>query len=575
MVHTTDITTTGSEQWAQSAWISRSPEPITSPSIPSLKSSPLQGLRFAVKDNIDVVGYPVTAACPAFSYQPTENAHVVQKLLNAGAQCVGKTNLDQFACGLNGTRSPYGVVPNPFHPAYLCGGSSSGSAYVVATGQVDFALGTDTAGSGRVPAGFNNIVGLKPSKGLLSLHGVVPAAQSVDCVSIFARSVGLAAQVLQATMGFDARDSGSRHIALHSLAWGQSFTFGIPDTLDFDGDTLAQAEFTHAITRMQSLGGIPVRIPFQPLTEAASMLYDSALVTERYHGIRDFFDQHAQAVMEPVRSIIAQGKAYSAADLIAAQSRLRSLAQQATTIWQQIDVLLVPTAPRHYTIAEMQADPVERNRKLGCYTNFVNLLDYAALSVPASMRPDGLPFGVTLIAPCGSDWQLVELGQRFHSSTALLQGALKLPLPALLNPLPGLNPAPAEATLPLAVVGAHLSGMPLNGQLIERGATLLQATHTAAHYRLFALPNTQPPKPGLKRVSEDGAAIAIEVWNMPLSQLGGFLALIPPPLGLGSLELADGTWVHGFICEGYALEGAMDVTAFGGWRAFIQARKQT
>jgi allophanate hydrolase len=575
MVQSPDLPATQPAQWALNPWITRFPVPIDHASTLPSTAQPLQGLRFAVKDNVDVAGYPVTAGCPAFSYSPSQHASVVQKLLDAGAQCVGKTNLDQFACGLNGTRSPYGVVPNPFKAEFLCGGSSSGSAYVVATGQVDFALGTDTAGSGRVPAGLNNIVGLKPSKGLLSLHGVVPAAQSVDCVSIFARTVGLAAQVLQVCKGFDARDPYSRDLQLATPPWGRSFTFGVPDALDFDGDAVAAAEFAQAIARMQALGGSLVQIPFQPLAQAAAMLYDSALVAERYHGIRDFFDSHANEVIEPVRSIIAQGKNYTAVDLLEAQSKLRSLALEASAMWKSIDVLLVPTVPSHYTIAHMLADPIALNRKLGCYTNFVNLLDYAALSVPSSMRADGLPFGVTLIAPSGSDWQLLELGQRFHHSTPLLQGALNVPLPAPLSPLPGHICAKPPACLPLAVVGAHLSGMPLNGQLLERGAELLQATQTAAHYRLFALPNTQPPKPGLKRVTEDGAAIAVEVWNIPLDHIGSFLALIPAPLGLGSVELADGNWVKGFICEGYALEGAQDVTSFGGWRAYVQSRATT
>ena len=568
MVHHQNTPSNPPQELAPQAWITRFPEPI----FHSLTGT-LAGLRFAVKDNIEVAGHPVTAACPAFSYQASTHASVVQKLLNAGATCMGKTNLDQFACGLNGTRSPYGVVPNTFKPDYLCGGSSSGSAYVVATGQVDFALGTDTAGSGRVPSGFNNIVGLKPSKGLLSLHGVVPAAQSVDCVSIFARSVGLAAQVLQAAIGFDVRDPYSRQLQLNGHAWGSRFTFGVPRTLNFAGDLQAQAEFDKAIAQLEKLGGTAVHIDFTPLAEAAAMLYDSALVAERYSGIRHFFDTHAEEIMEPVRSIIRQGKNYSAADLCDAQTRLRALSQKALAIWQGIDVLLVPTTPTHNTIAQMLDDPVALNRTLGYYTNFVNLLDYAALSVPSSMRDDGLPFGITLIAPSGSDWQLAELGQRFHHATGLVQGALDLPLPHMLEPMVGIQAPVAKACLPLAVVGAHLSGMPLNSQLQERGAKLLQATHTAAQYRLYALPNTQPPKPGLKRVTEDGASIAVEVWNMPLDQLGSFLALIPAPLGLGNLELADGSWVHGFICEGYALIGALDVTSFGGWRAYIQSRQ--
>ncbi|RQO63973.1 allophanate hydrolase [Variovorax sp. KBW07] len=532
---------------------------------------PLAGLRFAVKDNIDVAGVPTTAACPAFERSPSVHAAVVQRLLDAGASLVGKTNLDQFACGLNGTRSPYGEVPNAFDARYVSGGSSSGSAYAVAAGEVDFALGTDTAGSGRVPAGLNNIVGLKPSRGLLSTFGVVPAAQSADCVSIFARTVALAVDVLLATAGHDARDPYSRDLALRREPMPARFRFGVPDTLNFFGDSAAEQAFAEAQEKLVALGGSPVSIPYAPLAEAAALLYESALVAERYAAVHAFFDAHGDEVIEPVRSILASGRNYTAADVFDAQTRLRAIAQQVAPMWRGIDVLLVPTAPTHYSREQMRADPVVCNRNLGAYTNFVNLLDYAALSVPSSLRADGLPFGITLIGPCGSDLALAELGQRYHHATGLAQGATGLPLPAP-RPVPGLA-APGAGTLPIVVVGAHLSGMPLNGQLTERGATLLRATTTAAAYRLYALPGTTPPKPGLQRSEEaGGAAIDVEVWALPLAQVGSFLALIPPPLGLGSVELADGSWAKGFICEGHALAGAQDVTHHGGWRAYIASR---
>lgn len=546
---------------APQAWLSRS-----HPAMAGASHGPLAGLRFAVKDNIDVQGLATTAACPAFAYQPAAHAAVVQQLLDAGASLSGKTNLDQFACGLNGSRSPYGVVPNAFDPAYVSGGSSSGSAYVVATGQVDFALGTDTAGSGRVPAGLNNIVGLKPSKGLISARGVVPAAQSVDCVSILARTVGMAVRVLRSAMAYDPQDPYARRVNFAATPLPAAFRFGVPSELTFFGDAVAEAAFADAVRQLVALGGSPVSIDYTPLAQAASLLYDSALVAERYAAIRPFFDAHEEDVLEPVRSIIASGKRFSAADLYDTQTRLRALGQQAAAMWADIDVLLVPTAPTHYTIADMLANPVVLNRNLGAYTNFVNLLDYAALSVPSAIRPDGLPFGITLIGPCGSDFQLAELGQRYHHATGLPQGALDVPLPAM-ESLPELTPAPA--LMQIAVVGAHLSGMPLNAQLTERGARLVQATTTSARYRLYALPGTIPPKPGLRRSTGDGAAIALEVWAMPQAQIGSFLALIPPPLGLGSVELADGSWVTGFICEGYALTSALDVTAHGGWRAYI------
>ena len=543
------------------AWIARPEMPLA-----ATAPGPLSGLRFAVKDNIDVAGLPTTAGCPAFAYRPQAHATVVRQLLAAGAQLAGKTNLDQFACGLNGTRSPYGAVPNAFNPAYVSGGSSSGSAYVVASGQVDFALGTDTAGSGRVPAGLNNIVGLKPSRGLISAHGVVPAAQSVDCVSIFARTVALAAKVLAQVAAFDARDPYSRPLALHGTALPANFRFGVPDALPFFGDTLAEAAFGEAIARLQSLGGTPVRVPFAPLAEAAALLYESALVAERYAAVRSFFDAHADDVIEPVRSILAGGRAYGAADLLEAQLKLRTFAQQAAPMCDAIDVLVVPTAPTHYTIAQMQADPVRLNRNLGAYTNFVNLLDYAALSVPSSLRPDGLPFGITLIGPCASDWQLAELGQRYHHATELPQGATGEPLPAP-QAIAGLQATP---TVKLAVVGAHLSGMPLNAQLTERGARLLGPAQSAPDYRFYALPGTTPPKPGLVRVAVGtGAPIALELWEMPLAQYGSFVALVPSPLSIGTLTLSDGSKVQGFLCEAEATAGAQDITHLGGWRAYV------
>jgi allophanate hydrolase len=532
----------------------------------------LSGLRFAVKDNFDVQGLLTTAGCPGFSYQARSSAVAVQKLLQSGAALIGKTNLDQFACGLSGTRSPSGAVPNAFNPEYISGGSSSGSAYVVATGQADFALGTDTAGSGRVPAGLNNLVGLKPSKGLISNTGVVPAAQSLDCVSIFATSVGMAAQVLAQLQGYDAQDPYSRHLTLKAEPFPAEFRFGVPEPLEFFGDELARSSFEASSRRLESLGGRSVRIDFSALTEAASLLYESALVAERYAAIRPFFDDHEAQIIEPVRSIIAAGKRYSAADLFAAQQKLARLAQRASTIWAQIDVLLVPTAPTHYRIENMLADPIELNRRLGIYTNFVNLLDYAALAVPSSIRADGLPFGITLIAPAASDWQLAELGQRFHLAAAhngaLLQGATDKPLPAA-QAIAGLQPA---VTIRVAVVGAHLSGMPLNSQLLERGAVLVSKAVTAPNYRLFALRESTPPKPGLLRVGDgEGHCIEVEIWEMPSEHYGSFVALIASPLGIGVLQLADHGRVQGFVCEPQGLHDALDISEYGGWRNYLSA----
>ena len=373
--------------------------------------------------------------------------------------------------------------------------------------------------------------------------------------------------------GYDRQDPYSRQLELNARPWGASFRFGVPSTLNFFGDAQAEAAFAQGTQQLKALGGVPVVIDYAPLAAAADLLYNSALVAERSAAIRPFFDAYEAEVIEPVRSIIAKGRDYSAADLYTAQTLLRSYGQQAGAMWNDIDVLLVPTAPTHYRLAQMQADPVALNRNLGEYTNFVNLLDYAAISVPSSIRADGLPFGVTLVGPCGSDWQLAELGQRLHHSTGLKQGFTTSNLP-LARSICVKTAIKNEALISVAVVGAHLSGMPLNSQLLERGARLAQTTTTADHYRLYALPNTKPPKPGLKRVAAGGAAIPIEVWDMPISQVGSFLALIPAPLGLGKVELADGSWVTGFICEGFAFDAAQDVTPFGGWRAYMQSLKK-
>jgi allophanate hydrolase len=566
-------TPTPASAFAPNAWILRlaTPHCAAQPG-PAPEAALLSGLRFAVKDNIDVAGLPTTAGCPAFAYSAAESATVVHRLLEAGASLDGKTNLDQFACGLNGTRSPYGAVPNAFNPLYVSGGSSSGSAYVVATGQVDFALGTDTAGSGRVPAGLNNIVGLKPSRGLISTAGVVPAARSVDVVSIFARSVPLAWRVLQAAAGADPNDPYSRLLAWRSTPFPAQPRVGIPDELAFYGDRLAEAAFDEALQRLRDLGATVVRIPYAPLARAAELLYGSALVAERHAAVRAFFDAHENEVIEPVRSIIGAAKRYSATDVFEAQTELQALAQQVRPMWNDIDLLVVPTAPTHISIEAMRADPIALNRRLGHYTNFVNLLDYAALAVPSSIRADGLPFGITMIAPAGTDWALVELGTRFHAATGLTLGATAQTLSEADRTAP--PPPDSEPTVRIAVVGAHLSGMPLNSQLTERGARLLKRCRTAPHYRLYALANTQPPKPGLLRVAtNEGAAIALEIWQMPLSAYGSFVALIPSPLGIGRVALEDGDAVQGFVCESYALAGAQDITDHGGWRAFIESRR--
>lgn len=500
---------------------------------------------------------------------PTVSATVVQRLLEAGASVAGKTNLDQFACGLVGTRSPYGAVPNAFDPRYISGGSSSGSAVAVALGLVDFSLGTDTAGSGRVPAGFNNIVGLKPTRGLLSTAGILPACAHIDCPSIFARTVAEAVNVLMAAAGYDAQDPYSRPIKLDARAFPSSFRFGIPDAahLNFFGDEKSEQAFAAACERLQQLGGSKIEIDYTPMAQAAIALYEDAWVAERYAAIREFFDQYPERIHPVVHTIVGTGKRYSAADLFQATTRMRAYEQQVRALWSDIDVLVVPTAPTLYTRQEVEANPIELNRRLGTYTNAVNLLDLAALAVPSCIRDDGLPFGITFIGPAASDLRLADIGARYHAATGMTLGTSDEPVPAA-----PLLPRPAGSTVQLAVVGAHLSGMPLNPQLTERGARLLQSTVTAPSYRLYALAGTNAGKPGLVRAADDkGASIAVEIWEMPVEHYGSFVAAIPAPLGIGTLELADGSFVQGFLCESAGIRGAADITAYGGWKSYVSA----
>ncbi len=524
---------------------------------------PLYGIPFAVKDNIDVAGLPTTAACPAFSYVPGRSATAVEKLEAAGAILVGKTNLDQFATGLVGTRSPYGAVPNAFRPEYISGGSSSGSAIAVARGQASFSLGTDTAGSGRVPAGYNNIVGLKPSRGLISARGVVPACQSLDCVSVFALTVPDAIAVLDAARGPDADDPWSRMLNLSAAPLPERFTFALPEPLEFHGDEHARHAFKEAVDRLESLGGRPVGVDFSVYLETAALLYEGPWVAERLAAIRPFFESRPDQVHAVVRQIIEGASRYSAADLFSGLSKLEALKKRAAALWHRADVLVVPTAPTIYTIKEVLAEPFLCNRRLGHYTNFVNLMDLAACAVPGSMRPDGLPCGITLIAPAGADLMLADLAQRFHQLCGLKLGALDEMLP------PPAPIASGDDRVRVAVAGAHLSGLPLNHQLIERGARLEKPARTAARYRLFALPGTTPPKPGLLRDADNGSVIEVEVWSLPVREYGSFVAAIPSPLGIGRVELDDGEWVQGFLCESWAVHGAEEISHLGGWRAYL------
>ncbi|MFM0012787.1 MULTISPECIES: allophanate hydrolase [Paraburkholderia] len=543
---------------------------------------PLFGVPFAVKDNIDVAGLPTTAACEPFSYTPDTSAFAVQRLIDAGAILIGKTNLDQFATGLVGTRSPYGAVRNTEFPQRVSGGSSSGSAVAVAAGCVAFSLGTDTAGSGRVPAGFNGLVGLKPSLGLVSKRGVVPACRSLDTISVFAHDVDDAWRVFNEIACFDPLDGYSRKVPGLGLLRGAP-RIGVPDHVEFYGDAAANQAFSAALDTLSThLHLAPTPIDFQPLKQVSALLYDGPWVAERRAALGSFFETHHAAIHPVVATVIGKADRYSAADAFNGQYALADLKRHAEQLFETIDILIVPTTPTHPLIADVQANPVELNSQLGYYTNFVNLLDLCALAVPCQRRQDGLPAGITLIAPSGADRRLAELGARIQalfasttearSESEAVAGTERTARAAAntIEPLPFQEP-----TVALAVVGAHLRGQPLNWQLQEAGARFVMATQTAAGYTLYALANTQPPKPGLVRVTDQhGAPIAVEVWEMPLRTFGKFVADVPAPLGIGSVQLANGLTAKGFICEPSVVSngsGAIDITSFGGWLAYLDS----
>ncbi len=531
-----------------------------------IEKLPLYGIPFAIKDNIDLAGVPTTAACPSFAFQPEGSAAVVQRLIAAGAIPIGKTNMDQFATGLVGTRSPYGACASVFNAAYISGGSSSGSAVAVASGVVAFALGTDTAGSGRVPAAFNQIVGLKPSLGLLSTRGVFPACRSLDCVSIFAGSCHDAGVVFAAAAALDPQEPFSREMP--QRAFPQKPTIGVPvgGACEFFGDTAAEALFKRAKERVLEVGGRLVEIDFTPFREAASLLYQGPWVAERLHAVGSFIESDAAQIDPTVRSIIAGGERYKAVDVFAAAYKLKVLEARTRVEWAKMDALLLPTTGTIYTHKEIAAAPVALNSNLGFYTNFVNLLDLAAVAVPAGIRPRGLPFGVTLIAPAGYDRALLAFSDQMHKSAGGALGITK----ALIVDQPDVETPVRESVL-LAVVGAHLTGQPLNWQLTSRGAQFIKASRTARNYHLFALANTLPPKPGLVREAGGrGKGIDLEVWSMTPEAFGSFVAEVPSPMVIGSVNLFDGSTVKGFLCEPAALEGATDITHFGGWRAYLE-----
>jgi allophanate hydrolase len=514
-------------------------------------AGPLYGVPFAVKDNIDVAGLPTTAACPEFSYRPARHAYAVERLVQAGAIVIGKTNLDQFATGLVGTRTPYGICSSVFDSRYVSGGSSSGSAVAVASGQVAFSLGTDTAGSGRIPAAFNALVGLKPTRGVLSTRGVVPACRSLDCVSVFAKTVADAELVFDLAADFDAEDSFSRPRSAVAAFGDARPRLAVPrqEDLEFFGDEESAELFLLAVEKAKGLGAEIQRFDLAPFREAALLLYAGPWVAERTTTVAELLAKNPEAIHPVVRGIVEGGSKYSAADTFRAQYRLGELRVKAQRIFDTADALLLPTAPSHYTIQEVLDNPLELNARLGTYTNFVNLLDLSALAVPAGKKRSGLPFGVTFMGPAFHDARLLELGRSFGAE-------------------PTARHQPALDCVWVAVAGAHLSGQPLNHELTSRGAHRIRTTKTAPEYKLYAL-DTVPLKPGLVHTPGEAAhAIEVEIWELTREAFGSFVAAIPAPMTIGMTKLADGSLVKGFSCEPHALEGAHEISQFGSWRAF-------
>lgn len=533
------------------------------------KKLPLYGIPFAVKDNIDCAGIPTTAGCPDYAYTPQEDAPVVAALLAAGAILMGKTNLDQFATGLVGTRSPYGAPRSVFHKEYISGGSSSGSAVAVAAGQVAFALGTDTAGSGRVPAAFNNIVGLKPTRGRLSTRGVVPACRSLDCVSIFANSAADAAVIADIAGKYDPADPYSRRMT-NERDLPNSFRFGILSEKDraFLDNTQTAERYDEAIIRLQSLGGTAIVFEYAPFREAAALLYEGAWVAERTAAIEDFIVHHGDAMDATVYNIIAGGLNISALRAFKGQYSLASCRRRAESEWEKMDVMVLPTAATQYTVSEVNADPIATNANLGLYTNWVNLLDSCGIAIPSGFNANGLPFGITLLAQACRESALTALAQRFHIASNTGMGKSRAPV------VPDKIPQTEDGLIRIFVVGAHLSGMALNCELQELKAFFVGEIKTAPEYHFYALADTVPAKPGLIHQPDPQArAIAGEIWELSPAAFGTFVAKIPAPLTIGKITLENGQQISGFLCEPVAVKGAKDITSLGGWRAYIASQQ--
>ena len=547
----------------------------------SFADAPLYGIPFAIKDNIDLANIRTTAACEAVAFTPNDHAFVVKNLIDAGAIPLGKTNLDQLATGINGTRSPWGPGKNSFDPEYISGGSSSGSALAVALGLATFSLGTDTAGSGRIPAAFNNIVGWKPSRGLLSSRGMLPACRTLDCITLFALSASDINALAPFAVRYDEKDAYSRHNPAYNSsnngaagnAFGapakKSFEFGVPraDQLEFYGDARYQAAFAKSIELLERIGGKKREIDFSHFLDAARLLYEGPWIAERYHGIRELIDNNPSALLPVIQTIIGSGRDKSAVAAFDAMYKMQEFRRSIEPLIESLEFIATPTAGTHFTIEQMLAEPILRNSELGYYTNFMNLLDLAAVAVPTQILDNGMPFGITLFSDRFTDLRLLSYAQQIQATTKLPLGAIKKSIA-----FSSLPPRAELSTSKVVVCGAHMSGLPFNNQLLARQARLIAKTKTSSSYRFYALPITQQvtiPRPGLIRVDREGSSIEVEVWEMPSTEFGSFVAAIPQPLGIGKVELENGEWLPGFICEGYAVDGAEDITALGGWRSYL------
>ncbi|SKB01427.1 allophanate hydrolase [Prosthecobacter debontii] len=575
------------EAWQRAAaddptiWISRPSLEQLQQSLQALEgespdTKPLYGIPFAIKDNIDCAGYATTAACPAWSYEAEQDAFVVGQLIAAGAIPMGKTNLDQFATGLVGVRSPYGAPDNAFNPDYISGGSSSGSGVAVAKGLCSFSLGTDTAGSGRVPASFNNLVGFKPTRGVLSCSGVVPACRTLDCVSIFALTAADASYVFNLAAVYDETDPyARRRCRLHEMKWPPRI--GVPrmDQLDFFGNDDARKLFEDAAQMVVTMGWQIVEVDIQPFLDTARLLYEGPWVAERTAVVQELLAENPEAMLPVTRTIIEGGLKGSAVDAFKAQYKLATLKRSSQLVWGEVDALLMPTTGTIYTKAEVEADPIQLNSNLGRYTNFMNLLDLCGCAVPAGFLGSGLPWGVTFYAPACDDALVLDCAAHFHASLNLPIGKTSVLSDAAPLPTPQTVAKPKSPLMQIAVCGAHMEDLALHWQLREREAKFVRHALSAPCYRFFLLraKGRIPDRPGMIRVSDGGSSIAMEIWEMPEHTVGSFLQGIGAPLGLGKVLLDDGSQVTGFICEGIVEETAEDITHFGGWRSWLATRQ--